>query len=88
MIKGELTTAAADNSKLRDEISDLKAKLKAAEDAAPAVSEEQSSKIAELEKLLAEEKKRYSELEKEQEDLLVCMGKVKRVLTNSDYTDK
>jgi hypothetical protein len=29
-----------------------------------------------LEKQLAEEKVRFSELEKEQEDLLVCMGKI------------
>lgn len=39
-------------------------------------SDAQLSKTRELEKKLAEEKSKFTDLEKEQEDLLVCMGKV------------
>lgn len=74
MIKGELSTAAADNSNLRNQVADLEAKLKAAENVEPQPNEEQTAKIKELEKQLEQEKQKYSELEKEQEDLLVCMG--------------
>jgi hypothetical protein len=51
--------------------------LTAAAASAP-VGEDQSSKVQELEKQLAEEKSKFTDLEKEQEDLLVCMGKLKR----------
>jgi hypothetical protein len=42
-------------------------------------SDAQLNKAKELEKKLAEEKNKFSELEKEQEDLLVCMGKKKTI---------
>lgn len=82
LIKNELSTAATDNTALRQQVSELESNLKAASTAAdeakskpPAENEEQALKIKELEKKLGEEKTKYSELEKEQEDLLVCMGK-------------
>lgn len=82
MIKNELTLAATDKASLEEQVSDLKTKLAAAETEAakkssqpPAVDEKQAALIKELEKQLAEEKAKFADLEKEQEDLLVCMGK-------------
>jgi len=82
LIKNELTLAATDKASLEEQVSDLKTKLAAAETEAakkssqpPAVDEKQAALIKELEKQLAEEKAKFADLEKEQEDLLVCMGK-------------
>jgi predicted RNase H-like nuclease (RuvC/YqgF family) len=81
LIKNELSTAATDNTALRQQVSELEDKLKAVSIAAdeakskpPVENEEQAQKIKELEKKLSQEQTKYSELEKEQEDLLVCMG--------------
>ncbi|EPB81545.1 hypothetical protein HMPREF1544_11735 [Mucor circinelloides 1006PhL] len=81
LIKNELTLAATDKASLEEQVSDLKTKLAAAETEAakkssqpPAVDEKQAALIKELEKQLAEEKAKFADLEKEQEDLLVCMG--------------
>lgn len=77
-----MTLAATDKASLEEQVSDLKTKLAAAETEAakkssqpPAVDEKQAALIKELEKQLAEEKAKFADLEKEQEDLLVCMGK-------------
>lgn len=83
MIKSELTAAATEKTLLREQVSQLEAKLAAAEakaaekaSQAPVVDEKQSARIKELEKQLADEKAKFTDLEKEQEDLLVCMGKL------------
>ncbi|KAI8084073.1 p115 like vesicle tethering protein [Gilbertella persicaria] len=77
LIRNELKTAATENTTLKERISELESKLKETESkliAAPAMNEEQTAKINALEKQLADEKTKYTDLEKEQEDLLVCMG--------------
>lgn len=83
LIKNELSTAATDNTALKQQVTELESKLKAASTAAdkiksqpPLENEEQALKVKVLEKKLDEEMARYSELEKEQEDLLVCMGRL------------
>lgn len=82
MIKNELTSAATDKASLEEQVSDLRSKLAAAEAEAaikssqpPAENENQTARIKELEEQLAIEKAKFADLEKEQEDLLVCMGK-------------
>lgn len=56
---------------LKQRISELESKPKLP----PPPPNDQSFKLKALEKQLSEEKNKFSELEKEQEDLLVCMGK-------------
>ncbi|CEP09719.1 hypothetical protein [Parasitella parasitica] len=81
LIKNELTAAATEKMSLQQQISDLEAKLAVAEakaaekpSQAPIADEKQTARIKELEKQLDEEKAKFADLEKEQEDLLVCMG--------------
>jgi aminoglycoside phosphotransferase len=83
LIKSELTAAATEKISLREQISQLEAKLAAAEakatekvSQASVVDEKQAARIKELEKQLVDEKVKFTDLEKEQEDLLVCMGKL------------
>lgn len=69
--KDELITTAEENAMLKQRISELESKPKLP----PPPPNDQSFKLKALEKQLSEEKNKFSELEKEQEDLLVCMGK-------------
>ncbi|KAG2210898.1 hypothetical protein INT47_000052 [Mucor saturninus] len=66
----ELITAADESASLKKQISELETKSKSP----PPPPNDQHFKLKALEKQLAEEKNKFSELEKEQEDLLVCMG--------------
>lgn len=68
----ELIAGANENASLKQQISELKTKSKSPP---PPPPNDQHFKLKALEKQLEEEKNKYSELEKEQEDLLVCMGK-------------
>ncbi|KAI8380584.1 p115 like vesicle tethering protein [Choanephora cucurbitarum] len=82
LIRSELKTAADDNTSLKSRISELErklteteAKLKESEDKSSSIpNKDQEAKIKELEEQLAAEKNKHTDLEKEQEDLLVCMG--------------
>lgn len=72
----ELTNVTEENVSLKQNISTLETNLTKVSSGPP--SDAQLSKTRELEKKLAEEKSRFTDLEKEQEDLLVCMGKVSK----------
>ncbi|CAO3634660.1 unnamed protein product [Mucor hiemalis] len=72
--KSELTNVTEENASLKQSISTLETNLTKVSSGPP--SDAQLLKTRELEKKLAEEKSKFSDLEKEQEDLLVCMGKV------------
>ncbi|KAI8891166.1 hypothetical protein K501DRAFT_327824 [Backusella circina FSU 941] len=61
-LKSDLAAQVEENNKLKTQLAELQNKS------------ENSGRVKELEDELAEEKSRYLELEKEQEDLLVCMG--------------
>ncbi|KAI7897457.1 p115 like vesicle tethering protein [Cokeromyces recurvatus] len=74
IIREELVTAATDNTNLKQYISELETKLNATASQPTPINDEQALKITELEKKIEEEKDKFMQLEKEQEDLLVCMG--------------
>ncbi|KAI9473710.1 MAG: p115 like vesicle tethering protein [Benjaminiella poitrasii] len=75
LIRSELSTAATDNTSLKQQISELKSNLDTTVSQSTSINEEQTLKITELEKKLEQEQDKFVQLEKEQEDLLVCMGK-------------
>jgi hypothetical protein len=62
-LKSDLKAQNEENNKLKAQLAELQNKS------------EDSGRVKELEEQLAEEKSKYSEMEKEHEDLLVCLGK-------------
>lgn len=64
-LKSDLVSYTKENASLKEKASELEAK-------------DQSSKIKELEEKLVEQQAKFEELEKEQEDVLVLMGKKKK----------
>lgn len=72
--KNKLSTSTTENEALKQQVAELESKLTVA-NSQENQSSDSNEKVKELEKQLTEEKSKFTDLEKEQEDLLVCMGK-------------
>lgn len=82
--KNKLSTSTTENEALKQQVAELESKLTAA-NSQENQSSDSNEKVKELEKQLTEEKSKFTDLEKEQEDLLVCMGKESILLFVREY---
>lgn len=85
--KNKLSTSTTENEALKQQVAELESKLTAA-NSQENQSSDSNEKVKELEKQLTEEKSKFTDLEKEQEDLLVCMGKESILLFVREYVLK